>query len=341
MSELLDSPGVKAWVDGAMGRHSKGIFGTLKSAVIWTDAQGNDGELIVPVDPTQLVSRINNNPHILLHGHDPGRPKGQVLESASFENDGKRFVAAIFGFYAGGDVLGFGELGIDLAEATALLEHLPDLPDDFLIQVAVDSREVDATWLDQVTSDAPVLIERVDLSHNAAESVQELIKVGIAYVALVWNPFVKALASEAGTGTYAAVHKWVRKVLEKLAQRRNPVLEIQSHRYGCQVSFLFRGKDVKLLYAAHDSLAKAATQAERLIAKLSARGMSGRQLIYEFDKDALMWFPSYAVLDDNRIITDNRELIALEQLPTGISLGLVRGKPELNTVKSASDADQL
>ena len=114
-------------------------------------------------------------------------------------------------------------------------------------------------------------------------------------------------------------------MLGKVAERKNPILEIQSHRFGCQVSFLFRGNDVKLLYAAHDSLAEAAVRAELLIGKLNARGMTGQQLIYEFDKEALTWFPSYAILVDSRIITDNRELIALEQLPTGVSLGLVRG----------------
>jgi hypothetical protein len=40
---------------------------------------------------------------------------------------------------------------------------------------------------------------------------------------------------------------------------------------------------------------------------------------------ALKWFPSYAILNDSRIITDNGTLIAIEQLPTGLSLGLSRG----------------
>jgi hypothetical protein len=47
-----------------------------------------------------------------------------------------------------------------------------------------------------------------------------------------------------------------------------------------------------------------------------------RQLIYEFDKEANVWLPSYAILNDSRIITENSALVAIEQLPTGLSLGL-------------------
>ncbi|KXS31653.1 MAG: Uncharacterized protein AWT59_2212 [Candidatus Gallionella acididurans] len=90
---------------------------------------------------------------------------------------------------------------------------------------------------------------------------------------------------------------------------------------------------------AHDALPNAAAQAAQLVTKLKVRGMAGRQLIYEFDKEALMWFPSYAVLNDNRIITDNSELIAIEQLPTGLSLGLSRGKSLSPVVRSALEDD--
>ena len=62
-----------------------------------------------------------------------------------------------------------------------------------------------------------------------------------------------------------------------------------------------------------------------MIANLAKRGMPARQLVYEFDKTALTWYPSYAVLQDSRIITDNAALIAIENLPTSLSLGISRG----------------
>lgn len=340
MADLLDTPAARDWVEDAILRHSNGIFGTLVPAVIWSDSRGDDGELLVPVDPIELVDRINRTPFILLHHHDPGRPKGQVLESANFENEGgKKFIAAVLGYYAGGEVLEFRGLDLDTKALAPPPKWLPVLPNDIWIQFATDPREVDAAWLDQVTSDAPLRIERTELSHNAADSSQELIRIGLFYAALVWNPFITSIASEAGKGAYAAIHGWVRKLLEKLADRRNPVLDIHTHQDGCQVSFLFRGKDVKQHYAAHDALPNAAAQAVQLVEKLNARGMEGRQLIYEFDKEALMWFPSYAVLNDNRIITDNSELIAIEQLPTGLSLGLSREKWLSPVVRSAPEDD--
>lgn len=327
MSDLLNTPAARDWTDNAIRRHSKGIFGKLVPAVIWSDTRGDDGEPLVPVDPIELVAQINRTPHILLHNHDPGRPKGQVLESANFESEGgEKFIAAVLGFYAGGEVLDFQGLSLDTKALAPPPERLPVLPDGIWIQFATDPREVDAAWLDQVTSDAPLRIERTELSHNASDSAQELIRIGLVYLAVVWSPFITSIASEAGKGTYAAIHGWVRKLLTRLADRRNPVLDIHTHQDDCQVSFLFRGKDVRQHYAAHDALPNAAAQAAQLVAKLKARGMAVRQLIYEFDKEALMWFPSYAVLNDNRIITDNGELIAIEQLPTGLSLGLSRGK---------------
>lgn len=325
MSNRLDTLDARAWADDAIRRNSGGIFGTLVSAVIWSDARGDNGELLVPTDPKELVAQINSSPLILLHNHDPGRPKGQVLESADFESEGgERFVAAVLGLYAGGEVLTFRGLDFDTRAFAPSPGRLPALPNDSWIQLATDPREVDAAWLDQATSDSPLPIERTELSHNTADSSQELITIGLVYLAVVWNPFVTAIASEAGKNTYALIHGWLRRLLARLADRRNPILDIRTHQDGCQVSFLFRGKDVKQHYAAHEALPNAAAQAAQLVGNLKARGMAGRQLIYEFDKEALIWFPSYAVLNDNRIITDNGELISIEQLPTGLSLGLVR-----------------
>lgn len=341
MSDLLnETPAARDWAISEIRRHSRGIFGKLVPAVVWSDARGDDGEPLVPVDPVQLVARFNKNPHILLHNHDPGRPIGQVLQAANFETEGgEKFVAAILGYYVGGDVLDFRGLGLDTKASVAPPASLPLLPDGCWIQFATDPKEVDGAWLDEVTSDAPLRIERTELSHNAADPAQELIRLGLVYLAVVSTPFVTSIASEAGKDTYAAIRMWIRKLLERLAARRNPVLDIHTHQDDCQVSFLFRGKDVKHHYVAHDALPGAAAQAAQLIAKLKARGMPARQLIYEFDQEALMWFPSYAVLNDNRIITDNGALIAIEQLPTGLSLGLSRGESLSPIVRSALEDD--
>jgi hypothetical protein len=340
MSDLLDTPAARDWVRGAIRRRSKGIFGEIVPAVIWSDTRGDDGELLVSVDPAELAARINTDPWILLHNHDPGRPIGQVLESANFESEsGRKFVVAVLGYYAGGEVLDFRGLGLYTRALAAAPKTLPVLPDNVWIQIATDSREVETAWLDLVTSNAPLRVERTEASHNAADSAQELIRVGLVFLALVWNPYVTSIASEAGKGTYAAINGWLRKLLERLADLRQPILEIQSHQDGCQVSFVLRGKDVTQHYAAHDALSTTAAQAAQLVAKLKTRGVPARQLVYEFDREALRWFPSYAVLNDDRIITDNSALIAIEQLPAGLSLGFGRGESLLPVVRAAHQSD--
>lgn len=335
MTDLLDSaPGAIIWLNGAIQRHSGSVFGRLLSAVIWSDARGEDGRLLVPVDPLRLVDRINSQPHILLLGHDPGKPIGQVLEAANFETeDGSRFVAAVLGYYAGGDILAFGDLGLDLRELALPPATLPALPENGWIQLGADPKEVPTAWLDAIANDSPLQINRTELSHNAADATQELIRVGLIFLAVVWSPFITSIASEAGKNTYAAIHKWIRKLLEQLAERRNPILDIYTFQDGCQISFLVRGKDIKQHYVAHDALPNAAAQAARLVEKLNARGMPARQLAYEFDRESALWFPSYAILKDGRIITENSALIAIENLPTGLSLGLSRGESLIPTTR--------
>jgi hypothetical protein len=324
MSDLF-TPAARNWVDDAILRHSKSLFGKLVPAVIWSDERGDAGELLVPIDPIKLVAEINKNPYILLHNHDPGRPKGQILESANFESeDGIKFIAAILGYYAGGEVLSFQNLHLDTKALTPSPKRLPVLPDGCWIELATDPREVDKAWFDLVTNGAPLQIKRTELSHNAADSVQALIRIGLPYLVVIWNPFITSIASEAGKDTYAAIHKWLRKLFSKSTDLRNPIFDIHTYQDDCQVSFLLRGNNVGQNYVAHDALPSAAAQAAQLVAKLKVLKMTAQRLIYEFDKEALKWFPSYAILNDNRILTDSCELIAIEQLPTGLSLGLNR-----------------
>lgn len=326
MSDLIqDTPAALEWAEAAEKRHQTGKFGEIVQAVIWTDTRGVDGLLKVDVDPQKLVAQINRDPFVLLHNHDPGCPKGKLLECAYFESAaGRQFVAAVLGYYAGGDVLSFRILGIDAGEPVTPPESLPRLPDDLRIQIGTDARDVDDEWLDLITNDPPTRIERRNLSHNSAHSLQELIVIGLPYVVLVWNPFVKAFATEAGKVTFAGVHAWLRKLLTRMADRRNPILDFHSYQDGCQISFLFRGKDEKILHTALEKLAGAAAQAAQLVSRLKSQGKVSKQMVYEFDKDALLWSPSFVVLTDDRIITDNLALIAIENLPKELSLGLTR-----------------
>jgi hypothetical protein len=173
---------------------------------------------------------------------------------------------------------------------------------------------------------APMPVQRQELSHNALDAPHELIRVGVIYMSLVWNPFTTSVAGEAGKDAYIALKSWIRKLVEKISERKNPILEIQSHHDECHISFIIRGTNVKRNYAAHDALQLAASQAAALVANMKAAGAAPKKLVYEFHKDDDIWFPSFAELHDGRFISDNSALIAIEKLPRGLSLGLGIGE---------------
>ncbi|MDK9603252.1 hypothetical protein [Lelliottia wanjuensis] len=329
MLNLLAYPDAERWLNDALKRLSSEIYGKIKPAVIWTNALDREGQLRVPIDPYELSRKINQDPFIILHNHDPGNPKGQVLESAVFNNgSGVIFVAAIMGFYAGGNTIEFGSLDLNLNSICQAPGELPDLPEDASIELAFDPRDVSTHWIKHISKDAPLKIRINESSYNDAQTTQELISIGIGYLAIVWNPFVTAVASEAGKKAYTALHNWLLKLFNELAERKNPIINLVSHQNGCQVFFILRGKDVKQHYAAHQMLSSAGVQAAELIRKLKKQDKVPTQLTYEWDKEAQLWYPSYAVLSDKSIIVDRGTLIAIEQLPKGLSLGFSKGNSQ-------------
>jgi hypothetical protein len=66
-------------------------------------------------------------------------------------------------------------------------------------------------------------------------------------------------------------------------------------------------------------------------------GVAARKIVYEFHKEDDIWFPSYAELHDGRLVTNNSLLIAVEKMPSGLSLGIGLGREEafLPSVKTA------
>jgi hypothetical protein len=117
----------------------------------------------------------------------------------------------------------------------------------------------------------------------------------------------------------------MRRLLEKMQSRRNPIVVLQSQHANCQVSFIFRGKDVASLYAAYEALPISAAQAAKLVSGFQSRGIAVSSIVYEFEPKIPRWFPSYAQLADGRLVSDSITLVALEQLPLSVSIGLVRG----------------
>lgn len=104
MSELIaNNVTAIEWIAETKRAHARtAVFGRLEAGVIWSDAVGPDGVQLVPIDPLDLVAKINSHPFPMLKGHDPGFPVGQVLAAAHFlDVSGMNFVAAVFGLYSG------------------------------------------------------------------------------------------------------------------------------------------------------------------------------------------------------------------------------------------------
>jgi hypothetical protein len=328
MPFLIDeTPGASAWVERYLAALPEGNdLGSLVSAVVWTDGYLDDGQPIGGSDPSMIVNEINEQGLTLLRGHDPGLPAGRVIAAQAFTSpSGTRFVVAILTYYEPGHQLGFASLGVDPFPFVTSPSTLGSL-DGARIEFGIDRREVESHWLDEVLEDAPLFVKRVKFSHNAAESVKELIRVGLPLAALLWNPLVTTVANEAGKDIYAGIRYWLQRLWKKLKELRDPIVDVQVHYHGCQVSFLLRGRDVKQHYAAHAALPLAAAQAVKLVDGLGEYSSKLITLTYEFELSR--WFPSYGIMADGRIVSDRSVLIAFEQLPKSLSMGILRPEDE-------------
>ena len=314
----------RAWVERARAKLEKAeVYGRLAESVIWSDARDAAGNLLVAIDPTILAAKINAQPYPLLMGHDPGRPMGKVLAAEVFRGaGGETFVAALLGLYDSSTLVGFSELGLDADAAAAAPASLPDLSPRAWIGLHADPREVEPSWFDDLIAAAPLPAQLEERSHNAADALHALIVVGLPYAALVWNPLVTTVATEAGKDLYAGVRAWMKTLVGRIAEHRQPVLEIQSSHGACHVSFMLRGQDVVRHHKAHDALPEASARAAQMVEKMRQSGLTPVRLVYEFHATEDVWHPSYAELHDGRLISDNAALIAVERLPQGLSLGL-------------------
>ena len=88
---------------------------------------------------------------------------------------------------------------------------------------------------------------------------------------------------------------------------------------------ILRGRDGKQNHAALDALPEAVAKADILIRNMAAESCKAVSIIYEFDKIGESWCPSFAELDDGRLITNTLQLVAAEELPFQLSLGLRLG----------------
>jgi hypothetical protein len=332
MSDLItETPEAYSWIaDERSKRNGDSVFGSFQPGVIWTDNPIIDGEIVGGADPSRMIDEINSEGWPLYRGHDPGFPSGRTIAAKLFVSpSGKKFVAAILGFYADNLKFSFDDLGVDSNPEASSPLVLDAIPNSCWLDISTDPREVDPRWLANVLHNSPLPIVERELSHNTGDWQNELIRVGLIYTALVWNPFVTTVAQESAKDVYAGIRQWLRKLWSGLSALQDPIVSLESNYDGCEVSFLIRGKEVKSCYEAHDALPIAAAQAVILIKSMRSHNAEPLEIIYEFDRQDVRWFPSYATLKDGRFVSDRNILIALEQHPTGLSIGIQRGKKKL------------
>jgi len=314
------------WLDEELAKFSaNSIYGKIAPAVIWTSQGGVDGSPAVPITAENLVRKFEAQGLPLLRYHDPGLPSGNVLTAKVFKGtNGEVFVAALLGFYDAKTMSSFSDLGVNTHPVVSLPQKLPRLTGSLESDYYVDPREIADEWSEEIIKKAEFSVFKTEVSHNALDAAIKFIQITMPYLVLVWNPYVKAIADEAGKDTYRAANKWVRHILEKMKEQKNPVLSVTSFQDGCEVQFLFRGNDVAKTYQAHDAFPLAAVQAAELISSLIDSNAAPARLVYEFEYEATRWFPSYAILQDGRLVSDRNILVALEQLPKSLSLGVVK-----------------
>lgn len=319
---LAETADALEWVEATKASlTARSEFGSFQSGVLWAELA--DPNKAIPIIPEQLAEQITSRGQPLLLEHDPGKPLGKVLAARVFKaHDGRKFIAGVLGIYNAAAQVGFAELGVDVTITPAPPSTLPALGERHWIEIAVDPREMESTWVDLSAQGAPIRVKRRALSHNAAETTTEIIRLTLPYLLLVWNPFVTAIASEAGKDTYKASKTWLAGFMKRVSERKSPLLLIQSTIEDCDVSFIVRGNSIENLLAARETLEGAALQAARLVRALAEKNAPAQTLFYEFDNKRKAWLPLYAVLQDGRLISDNRALLMTENLPKGLSLGL-------------------
>lgn len=326
MPTLIDeTPEALSWIAKSLVTFSSlPKLGKLVSGVVWTDESRYAGDMIPDAALNAYVANINESGLPMFKGHDPGLPVGRIIAAQQFTTpNATAFIAAIFALYEQESQLSFSSLAIDDSLASAdSPQELKPLKANW-IDFGTDPLEVDTEWLDEVLINAPIPFQRVELSHNAAESVKELIRVGLPYAVLLWNPLVTKIANKAAEDIYTGVQGWLQHLWRMLQKRKDPIVVVQSYYSECEVSFLFRGTNVEKHYSAHKDLPLAAAQAARLIEVMMGQNTPPCSITYEYEDSR--WYPSYAVLRDGRIVSDRIILLALEQLPNGLSMGLRRG----------------
>jgi hypothetical protein len=316
------TPEAQAWIDEQRRlRSNRPEFGRLADAVLWLRAPGEPE--VGPEDPSDMVDEINRHGWPVFVGHDPGKPSGMVVAAKQFSDpSGAQFVAGIVGLYTREVVSSFEQFGLDFEASADSMPPSSEAHGSASITLAVDPREVSSTWIAAVCAGAPLQVNRQNLSNNAAEFLQELVRVGIPYALLLWNPFVKKFAEEAGRDAYVALRDWLKKLIRESRQLKDPVLCIDSVYGCCQVTFILRSGDVQGDYAAHATLPDGARRAYLLVDRLKARGEIPARVLYEFHAAANRWYPVYAALTSGKLIADHGLLIAVEQTHTAISIGV-------------------
>lgn len=317
---IAESPEATKWVAQVMGADPGIVFGVLRQAVVWTDDATEDGEQIIPIDPADIVASTIGSP--LFDGHDPGRLLGKIVAASPFVTlSGRRFVAAVFGYY-GDKRLSFDDLNLGAATGRPPVFPIPADVSAHRMEIAFDPRDFPLGWIEDALQGAPIEVEQRSLSLNAADGS------GLIYLYMAAGLLLQVFATEATKDAYSAIKGWLRGFFDKSSAKKDLVIPLQTIYRDCLLQFVFRGNGVQM-HAALDLFRQALVSAAQLTENMRSRGYDPASILYEFDPKAGIWSCMHAVLTDERMVTDKNLLVMMEKLPIQVSLGIVLENPAL------------
>lgn len=176
--------------------------------------------------------------------------------------------------------------------------------------------------LERTLRNGPLPVTRIEW-FTCLRADRELIRLVLRYVAIVWNAFIKILASEAGKDVYRALRGWIRTCLVKLGERKEPILEVLAHQEECAVSFLFsrqrgeaaprRARGAQCGRGAGGLIGREHEIPRCRAAHAGLRMRAGHRAMVSVLCGALRW---------GRLVGEPSLLVAFEELTHGLSLGL-------------------
>lgn len=302
-------------------------FTTVESGVLLTSGVDLQGEAFAQEALEEAVRHIREHGLWLRYQHDPMVPPiGRVLDADLFYAPRSKlsFVAGVFGIFDPKSIPSFSSFRIAVPDADQT-KGPPEESEPPILAVTVEynPHEIAREDVTQMLQSAPDSVSRqpVEQFRKAADPLT-LVYLVIASWPLWANPFsmkfLERFGEEAANGVIALA-KWLgKKVASKLRSDSRLVFKFTTQ--NCELEFVLDSNDPAIVSEAARKVLETWEQANQLISALA--GYELQRLVYEYDRNAKQWLPSFAETKKVGLIADRPKLIAAEAFQSGgLSVG--------------------